>query len=584
MTVHPRACGERALYFRHRRAFGGSSPRLRGTPPSPPWNRAPPRFIPAPAGNARPECCRCRAFPVHPRACGERRRAAQVSKARSGSSPRLRGTRQRPVSASAIWRFIPAPAGNATSALPASAQCAVHPRACGERCGAAENGGRTPGSSPRLRGTPFKCRLGCGKFRFIPAPAGNALLATPTGRRMTVHPRACGERAAVIFVGGEFCGSSPRLRGTLLCLHNQHSQSRFIPAPAGNAPVNEAALLRNTVHPRACGERELRVFPVSPSSGSSPRLRGTQRSAQGFASAFLVHPRACGERRASRRTSCAGCGSSPRLRGTPETACTKRTAFRFIPAPAGNARGRPRSPKPRAVHPRACGERPGARRWRRTGSGSSPRLRGTLVKRLMIVEIIRFIPAPAGNAAQFARPRARRAVHPRACGERCGKVSRLGFKSGSSPRLRGTRIPVFPVYGEERFIPAPAGNATICRPKGNSSAVHPRACGERIVNRTRSGQRVGSSPRLRGTRSLGGGRSSCERFIPAPAGNARATLMREFSNAVHPRACGERRLKRCRLPGEVGSSPRLRGTPARTAAPGQTNRFIPAPAGNAHDG
>ena len=90
-----------------------SSPRRRGTRLQPVQPGGEHRFIPAPAGNARPAARSRRGPPVHPRACGERCSAVRCTWSRTGSSPRLRGTQYRSTSSPA----------NTT----------VHPRACGER-------------------------------------------------------------------------------------------------------------------------------------------------------------------------------------------------------------------------------------------------------------------------------------------------------------------------------------------------------------------------------------------------------------------------------------------------------------------
>ena len=139
-------------------------------PPAPPF-----RFIPAPAGNAPPAPCRCCSETVHPRACGERPCSPRCGRVDSGSSPRLRGTLQVARSPIIGVRFIPAPAGNASSVRVMNAFIAVHPRACGERnqrvCRRRRYG---DGSSPRLRGTPHRAASRLPAGRFIPAPAGNA--------------------------------------------------------------------------------------------------------------------------------------------------------------------------------------------------------------------------------------------------------------------------------------------------------------------------------------------------------------------------------------------------------------------------
>ena len=51
----------------------------------------------------------------------------------------------------------------------------------------------------------------------------------------------------------------------------------------------------------------------------------------------------------------------------------------------------------RAVHPRACGERPGSGDLLAANNGSSPRVRGTVHYEGLPAALQRFIPARAGN-------------------------------------------------------------------------------------------------------------------------------------------------------------------------------------------
>ena len=335
----------------------GSSPRLRGTPL--PLAAIVPfrRFIPAPAGNADSHSIVDGPSPVHPRACGERIPSINQIGCDDGSSPRLRGTRGLLRLHLRLRRFIPAPAGNAIARAIASIISAVHPRACGERTMCVPDWKSAHGSSPRLRGTRFSSPLSAFNARFIPAPAGNARWFHRLPVDTAVHPRACGERdESARSMTGRF-GSSPRLRGTPLPFIPYFICDRFIPAPAGNACGSKPAIIRRSVHPRACGERPATAAPWHWPTGSSPRLRGTPRP---------------GTRR--------------------------RRDRRFIPAPAGNAvRTEPASSQS-AVHPRACGERQQYQHWDNDKYGSSPRLRGTLETRPYGFELSRFIPAPAGNA------------------------------------------------------------------------------------------------------------------------------------------------------------------------------------------
>jgi len=193
-----------------------------------------------------------------------------------GSSPRLRGTQPQDNPVLGRFRFIPAPAGNTCWFSQRSRMMTVHPRACGEHSGTIAIWLPTIGSSPRLRGTLDANGVAEVTVRFIPAPAGN----TPPDRRRrllgTVHPRACGEHKGVLLRVKVVIGSSPRLRGTLPRLVGRHHQARFIPAPAGNTPAPIPCSRISPVHPRACGEHKEVLWPAQAIFGSSPRLRGTQ--------------------------------------------------------------------------------------------------------------------------------------------------------------------------------------------------------------------------------------------------------------------------------------------------------------------
>ena len=180
-------------------------------------------------------------------------------------------------------------------------------------------------------------------------------------------------------------------------------------------------------------------------------------------------------------------GSSPRVRGTPISRSD-------LHGSSPRVRGTRRTANMRsAVHPRVCGER-----------------KGRLLAR---------VPANA-----------RTPVHPRVCGERelnrCRRRDCLAI--GSSPRVRGT-------------LSMPSWSSTFSA----MTTVHPRVCGERWIAAHMDlvgsparfipacagnadgdygdecrGSSSGSSPRVRGTRTLPCGASRVRRFIPACAGNA----------------------------------------------------------------
>ena len=136
---------------------------------------------------------------------------------------------------------------------------------------------------------------------------------------------------------------------------------------------------------------------------------------------------------------------------------------------------------------------------------------------------------------------ARTTVHPRVCGERILQAIIANTDVGSSPRVRGTLLGRTDTNIKRRFIPACAGNAQSPPPLAVLLS--------------------GSSPRVRGTLVLSQAHDLAGRFIPACAGNAASCLF------AQSRACG--------------SSPRVRGTLPRDARPWRGKRFIPACAGNA---
>jgi len=235
------------------------------------------RFIPARAGNSFSVRSCKNVATVHPRACGEQGFRVKDQVVHLGSSPRVRGTVHQGRIGSGLFRFIPARAGNRFSSTVASAKVTVHPRACGEQVLLQLRNGFQDGSSPRVRGTVSMGRGGPAPFRFIPARAGNSFRALARTCRLAVHPRACGEQMRTSNATPSMCGSSPRVRGTVLLSCKTFGVQRFIPARAGNrlTPLQPGQLW--AVHPRACGEQGATGLHIGYNGGSSPRVRGTGR-------------------------------------------------------------------------------------------------------------------------------------------------------------------------------------------------------------------------------------------------------------------------------------------------------------------
>ena len=278
---------------------------------------------------------------------------------------------------------------------------------------------------------------------------------------------------------------------------------------------------------------------------------------------FAVHPRVCGEQTVSVCTYSSPTGSSPRVRGTVLRGARNLPLRRFIPACAGNSQSVEQNSFAPSVHPRVCGEQTTLGTKGTAAHGSSPRVRGT---DLLCLENFHFS-----------------TVHPRVCGEQEFDSRRKLRRFGSSPRVRGTE-PSDELHGfPRRFIPACAGNSNRIASFCKSTAVHPRVCGEQSSFCPPYSILYGSSPRVRGTVLYSGAFCRRRRFIPACAGNRPRAASPRTRPTVHPRVCGEQSPDRTVLIDRSGSSPRVRGTGSGSRDASICRRFIPACAGNSYN-
>ena len=234
-------------------------------------------------------------------------------------------------------------------------------------------------------------------------------------------------------------------------------------------------------------------------------------------------------------------GSSPRVRGTLGQLFLNIFRRRFIPACAGNTEMPAPDMPDAAVHPRVCGEHGMARLLPLFGRGSSPRVRGTHRRARLCNRPMRFIPACAGNTIVWWAFIDVLSVHPRVCGEHALLQQRRLTLIGSSPRVRGTLAGATQNDSTRRFIPACAGNTLHAVNQHVAGTVHPRVCGEHTIRLSMIGRKVGSSPRVRGTRFQTQLVVKVKRFIPACAGNTEDATSESTCDSVHPRVCGEHR-------------------------------------------
>ena len=192
----------------------GSSPRMRGTLTALGEVVVHAGIIPAYAGNTEP---------------------LLLPKLRTlGSSPRMRGTHYRSVHREHGHGIIPAYAGNTSPTAAIHPTRRDHPRVCGEHRVVITVLIKHSGSSPRMRGTREASGPSM-RFRgIIPAYAGNTSVVSTLSWPSRDHPRVCGEHERIANDSRFRGGSSPRMRGTLRVPEEADASGGIIPAYAGN--------------------------------------------------------------------------------------------------------------------------------------------------------------------------------------------------------------------------------------------------------------------------------------------------------------------------------------------------------------
>ena len=349
-----------------------------------------------------------------------------------------------------------------------------------------------------------------------------------------------------------------------------------------------------------CGEAQQAGPILAAKRGPSPRVRGSRTPRTIRYRTSRVHPRVCGEADIEDLTHGDKSGPSPRVRGSPYPRVTAPEVAGSIPACAGKPdRGCLRRSVP-GVHPRVCGEAEIVRAPELPGRGPSPRVRGSPTPGRGSASSAGSIPACAGKPNARPRVRFQCRVHPRVCGEARRGSGARPWRSGPSPRVRGSPDPALQEAAPAGSIPACAGKPRRAGWRTPRGGVHPRVCGEAELDAGRAVPRPGPSPalcgeasrdwsaeaggwgpspRVRGSPCWARSSSGWSGSIPACAGKPRANAARNWKTKVHPRVCGEARPVTGAGVMGMGPSPRVRGS--RTPRPPPRDRVgsIPACAG-----
>ena len=291
------------------------------------------------------------------------------------------------------------------------------------------------------------------------------------------------------------------------------------------------------------------------------------------------HPRTCGANIHGSGEPSGLVGSSPHMRGKQVTIGFCDLWNRIIPAHAGQTTKDCPKRSPHADHPRTCGANRSMSGIKARISGSSPHMRGKLSRLPRRRRPWRIIPAHAGQTWAGSPAPGTTPDHPRTCGANSPLRYPVFVSIGSSPHMRGKLAPSRDWLEAGRIIPAHAGQTYTSVAAQQSRSDHPRTCGANSLLRVGPCHAVGSSPHMRGKLKYEILAPDTERIIPAHAGQTVLTMVICAAVSDHPRTCGANTLKRYTSPLFDGSSPHMRGKLACDTVLALVARIIPAHAG-----
>ena len=242
-----------------------------------------------------------------------------------GSSPLVRGALPCPDLRRQAGGIIPARAGSTGSTTSTERGRRDHPRSCGEHGPRAGACSLPTGSSPLVRGA-LICIIRHTRFcRIIPARAGSTLLFSFHLCASGDHPRSCGEHYRGVSSMLHLVGSSPLVRGALPFPASSTSCQGIIPARAGSTLLFSFHLCASGDHPRSCGEHCSPVLCFLSPAGSSPLVRGALYVTLDIMVDKEDHPRSCGEHPLRRDADVEGLGITPARAGSTGPSSTTRT-------------------------------------------------------------------------------------------------------------------------------------------------------------------------------------------------------------------------------------------------------------------
>ena len=272
-------------------------------------------------------------------------------------------------------------------------------------------------------------------------------------------------------------------------------------------------------------------------------------------------------------------GSSPRVRGSRPLTEDREPQEGIIPAGAGLTKFMQFLAKCFRDHPRGCGAHDVDGNKTSMSTGSSPRVRGSRIQMSKTANDIRIIPAGAGlTRLRHPDPKKTR-DHPRGCGAHHSDNKDTDCDRGSSPRVRGSLLAAEQSRRVLGIIPAGAGLTPTACCSECRSRDHPRGCGAHLFIVSTVKLIEGSSPRVRGSRMVSMRHKAVCGIIPAGAGLTSRCRSLSRCRRDHPRGCGAHEHLPLQLSAGRGSSPRVRGSRADSSPVIRVPGIIPAGAG-----
>ena len=292
------------------------------------------------------------------------------------------------------------------------------------------------------------------------------------------------------------------------------------------------------------------------------------------------HPRMCGEHGVPASYQSASAGSSPHVRGAPRVEGLEPEKSGIIPACAGSTPQMTHSISITWDHPRMCGEHIVKHVRPCSKRGSSPHVRGARIPSQRQGRLSGIIPACAGSTPTWVRLCASNGDHPRMCGEHRSIVGIGVACQGSSPHVRGALLHLRVDARDRGIIPACAGSTHHESDGADDERDHPRMCGEHFQTKRARIRLSGSSPHVRGAPHLMAELRGQSGIIPACAGSTALISINSPVSRDHPRMCGEHAVAVRVFPYSWGSSPHVRGAPKGRSGSKDGTGIIPACAGS----